>query len=930
MSETSASKPPQRVSSSSSSPSAGNVTPPSSTQAAMTSSQPARSPLIGTNTNPNSSNNNNNGGTTPLASPSGGNHNQPLPSPGGSNRFGLALNFIGRRPRGWSTSNGGQTSGGKSPGAGPASPSNESGAPPSPSNPTGGGGERSSYGFPALRRTLSKRAQTNSTDTTAGIGPSQTTTGGRLRGRSRSSSQPPSTDATTLRNRVSTNVGGSSSAGTSQDALPNTVISPVDTTDPPIARASTTAANDTNETSTSNGTTYRLRLVPHLESSRSLHFEPVDRDLTPQRVIKVGRFTDRSQQQTTTNPSDASRIAFKSKVVSRGHAEIWVDEAGKFFIKDTKSSSGTFLNHIRLSAPNVESRAFPLKDGDVLQLGVDYQGGTEEIYRCVKMRVELNRAWQRSNNAFNTAALAQIRALGGSTPTVESKPANAISSGTDATKKSMTTTATTSAAGAAAPSAASITDCCICLYPVTVCQALFIAPCSHVTHYKCIRPLVMQNYPGFCCPLCRTYADLEADVEVDLEPIEEMTDLATTTVDEEPPRLTTGVINSASEEVMMTSLDEVEEPPSHSGSRAGSIRSRPSSIRHHPQHHHQQQQQQHQFNHVENSENNATTAAVATGRNSIDAGGVMSGLSQSRPASLNEQQAQQVEFSTPASLPAVAAAIEKSLPMSLSGTGLGISDQQEQSSQQQHQQQKSQDVLMSLENAATPPNNTFLSTLADGQRGLPRIFTNSNVPRQGQVNIGLEQALLTGSTTAPVVRSPLVHTTTLSVEDSGQHDQELTSTTTTTTAAQTNSNSISLQVGGTNNDNQTMSTTDDRLSIGSETDKGSRDGLDSGDVGNVNTNTTTQMGQSSKETDSSNKDNNNNKSSNLFVDKGKSKAMDQDSIEDNEMKSSRLSFDKTHQSKDVDMSNHGDNDDNMEVDDVDMSTHLRQQQEQTT
>ena len=141
---------------------------------------------------------------------------------------------------------------------------------------------------------------------------------------------------------------------------------------------------------------HRIRLVPHLESSRSLHFDPVDRDLGPFTVLRVGRFTDRSQPGTT----DPLRIAFKSKVVSRGHAEIWADDHGKFFIKDTKSSSGTFLNHIRLSGPGAESRPFPLKDGDVLQLGVDYQGGTEEIYRCVKMRIELNRGWQRGMNSF--------------------------------------------------------------------------------------------------------------------------------------------------------------------------------------------------------------------------------------------------------------------------------------------------------------------------------------------------------------------------------------------------------------------------------------------------------------------------------------------------------------------------------------------------
>ena len=34
-------------------------------------------------------------------------------------------------------------------------------------------------------------------------------------------------------------------------------------------------------------------------------------------------------------------------------------------------------------------------------------------------------------------------------------------------------------------------------------------------HYKCIRPLLQMHYPGFSCPLCRTFADLDADVEQD-------------------------------------------------------------------------------------------------------------------------------------------------------------------------------------------------------------------------------------------------------------------------------------------------------------------------------------------------------------------------------------------------------------------------------
>jgi len=52
---------------------------------------------------------------------------------------------------------------------------------------------------------------------------------------------------------------------------------------------------------------------------------------------------------------------------------------------------------------------------------------------------------------------------------------------------------------------------------VTVCQALFVAPCSHVFHYRCIRPMLERHYPSFSCPMCRTFADLEAEPDPDEE-----------------------------------------------------------------------------------------------------------------------------------------------------------------------------------------------------------------------------------------------------------------------------------------------------------------------------------------------------------------------------------------------------------------------------
>ena len=121
--------------------------------------------------------------------------------------------------------------------------------------------------------------------------------------------------------------------------------------------------------------------------------------------LRIGRFTDRSGLGVEAlNAQNTNKLAFKSKVVSRAHAEVWCDVGGKFYIRDTKSSSGTFLNHIRLSAPSAESKPFPIKDGDVLQLGVDYQGGLEDVYKCVKLRIELGREWQAQANAFKYVA----------------------------------------------------------------------------------------------------------------------------------------------------------------------------------------------------------------------------------------------------------------------------------------------------------------------------------------------------------------------------------------------------------------------------------------------------------------------------------------------------------------------------------------------
>ena len=147
-----------------------------------------------------------------------------------------------------------------------------------------------------------------------------------------------------------------------------------------------------------------IRFASHTDarSTRpSLSFPPTSRTLPEEDcIIRVGRYSERDGDgNPPPNVPSAAPVGFKSKVVSRRHCEFWCSN-GQWYIRDVKSSSGTFLNHIRLSSPNEDSRPFPVKDGDVVQLGIDFRGGEEPIFRCVKIRVECNRAWQKSLNSF--------------------------------------------------------------------------------------------------------------------------------------------------------------------------------------------------------------------------------------------------------------------------------------------------------------------------------------------------------------------------------------------------------------------------------------------------------------------------------------------------------------------------------------------------
>ncbi len=58
-------------------------------------------------------------------------------------------------------------------------------------------------------------------------------------------------------------------------------------------------------------------------------------------------------------------------VLSRNHALIWY-ENGKFYLQDTKSSNGTFVNNQRLSKGSEESLPREVCSGDILQVAIKF------------------------------------------------------------------------------------------------------------------------------------------------------------------------------------------------------------------------------------------------------------------------------------------------------------------------------------------------------------------------------------------------------------------------------------------------------------------------------------------------------------------------------------------------------------------------------
>ncbi|KAI1116656.1 hypothetical protein F5Y14DRAFT_51234 [Nemania sp. NC0429] len=103
-------------------------------------------------------------------------------------------------------------------------------------------------------------------------------------------------------------------------------------------------------------------------------------------TLRIGRQTNAKTVPTPVNGF------FDSKVLSRQHAEIWADRQGKIFIRDVKSSNGTFVNGTRLSPENRESDPHELQTGDHLELGIDIVSDDTKIVVHHKVAAKVEHA----------------------------------------------------------------------------------------------------------------------------------------------------------------------------------------------------------------------------------------------------------------------------------------------------------------------------------------------------------------------------------------------------------------------------------------------------------------------------------------------------------------------------------------------------------
>jgi pSer/pThr/pTyr-binding forkhead associated (FHA) protein len=105
----------------------------------------------------------------------------------------------------------------------------------------------------------------------------------------------------------------------------------------------------------------------------------------PPETLLLGR------QVTSRNVPAPDNGFFDSRVLSRTHAEVFADyETGKVYIRDLKSSNGTFVNSLRIGSEKSESEPYEIHKDDTIEFGIDIakEDGSGFAHKKVSAKVD--------------------------------------------------------------------------------------------------------------------------------------------------------------------------------------------------------------------------------------------------------------------------------------------------------------------------------------------------------------------------------------------------------------------------------------------------------------------------------------------------------------------------------------------------------------
>merc|ERR1719495_1446706 len=106
-------------------------------------------------------------------------------------------------------------------------------------------------------------------------------------------------------------------------------------------------------------------------SPRPTSFKFREKSLDLSVPVKIGR-ANKDDKCSTENGY------FDCKVLSKPHA-LLIFQSGQFFLLDTGSSNGSFVNNIRLSKSGTESELTEIFSGDILRFGSDVMDKSRNI-----------------------------------------------------------------------------------------------------------------------------------------------------------------------------------------------------------------------------------------------------------------------------------------------------------------------------------------------------------------------------------------------------------------------------------------------------------------------------------------------------------------------------------------------------------------------